>query len=107
MIDGSNTAITVMSRTSRGNEISMSTSRINTVSTAPPKNPLIAPTRVPIVMEMPTAMKPIERLMRAPKSTRLNTSRPNRSVPIRCSSDGGRCRVALMSSMALGSKGAR
>ena len=55
-IEGWKSATTVINSTRRGNEISMSTKRIRMVSTAPPKKPLTAPTNVPKVIEMLTAI---------------------------------------------------
>ena len=65
-IEGSKSAMIVISSTSCGKEITMSTSRMITESTQPPKNPDTAPSSVPIVTLIPTATKPIERETRAP-----------------------------------------
>ena len=64
--DCSKRATMVMSSTRRGKEITMSTKRMTTASTFPPRKPAIAPSIVPIVMLIPTATKPIARETRAP-----------------------------------------
>jgi hypothetical protein len=45
----------------------------------------------------------MDRLMRAPYSVRLKMSRPKRSVPIGCETEGAWYRVATMSVCASGS----
>ena len=44
---------------------------------------------VPITAETATTTSPTRREMRAPWTTRENTSRPVASVPSQCSDDGG------------------
>ena len=54
----------------------------------PPNTPAMAPRQPPTRNPTATATTPAMRLTRAPNSMRLNTSRPWRSVPIRCSALG-------------------
>ena len=73
----------------RGIDRSMSISRAMPVSIQPRKYPAMAPTMVPNVIEIATEMKPIDNEIRAPYRIRLKMSRPNLSVPSRCSMEGG------------------
>jgi hypothetical protein len=94
-----NTAISA--RTSDGNASRMSTMRMMTASTRPPRYPASTPSSTPRLIAMATEMMPSRNEMRAPKITRLITSRPSVSVPIQWSADGGI--RALMGSTASGS----
>src|ERR1035437_489208 len=62
--------------------------RIRTVSTLPPTPPASAPMVVPKMSPKATATTPTVRLIRAPYRTRLNSSRPSRSVPMRWARSG-------------------
>ena len=73
----------------RGIESSMSISRAIPVSIQPRKYPAVAPTIVPNVIEIATEMNPIESEILAPYRIRVKMSRPNLSVPRRCSIEGG------------------
>ena len=73
----------------RGIDSSMSMSRAMPVSTQPRKYPAVAPTITPSVTEIAIEMKPIESEIRAPYRIRLKMSRPNLSVPRKCSMEGG------------------
>jgi hypothetical protein len=87
---GSNSAMIMISRTSRGNAITMSVNRMIMVSVFPPRYPAIAPSSEPSTIAIATAMNPIASEIRAPKMIRLSTSRPNWSVPSQCSAPGAR-----------------
>src|SRR5450756_362728 len=67
-----------------GTASSTSVIRMRRASTLPPAPPAIAPITVPKARPTSTATTPTVRLMRAPYRTRLNSSRPSRSVPIGC-----------------------
>ena len=67
--------------TRNGKARMMSTSRMKTVSTIPPKKPAIVPTVVPIRNGKTTPMTAICRSMRVPQMTRERMSRPKLSVP--------------------------
>ena len=58
--------------------------RIRTLSTQPPANPATAPISVPSTIAKPTVRKPIGSDTRAPKMTRLNSSRRFESRPMTC-----------------------
>ena len=52
---GPSTAVTTMARTMAGKAKTMSTVRMITLSTQPPKNPEIAPSRLPMVTASATS----------------------------------------------------
>src|SRR3990172_5249815 len=66
-----------------------STTRIRTLSARPPAAPAMAPTKPPMITPKMTEPSPTRRLIRAPYTTRVNSSRPCRSWPMRCSGRGG------------------
>jgi hypothetical protein len=70
-------ATTVRMRKKLGKESMISTNRIRRESTHPPLYPAIAPTRIPMRMEIPTATNPTDKEIWDPYSIRLNTSLPN------------------------------
>ena len=63
--------------------------RMMTISTTPPKKPLMRPSTTPTQVEMAAASTPTSRLTRVPLSSRLSWSRPIWSVPSQCWADGG------------------
>ncbi|MNR24291.1 hypothetical protein D3C85_1413620 [compost metagenome] len=63
----------------------MSTMRIITVSTLPPRKPAVAPHTMPMVTEAMVAIRPTISEMRPPIRVRTSRSRPRSSVPNRCS----------------------
>ena len=65
-----------------------SATRISTLSTQPPKKPATPPTIAPIPMAAMIRMTASGSVIRAPNSTRENTSRPSSSVPNQCAPDG-------------------
>ena len=54
----------------------------------------MAPSKMPIAVEIPTATNPTSKEIRAPNSIRLSTSRPSPSVPIQCVLEGA-SRISL------------
>src|SRR5512140_233188 len=85
MRPGPSTVTIAMARRSAGNARSTSIRRISRLSALEPKKPAIDPMIVPRMIAKPTVRKPICRLTRLPKTTRLNTSRAFPSRPMRCS----------------------
>ena len=63
---GSRKAMTERIRKNEGKQSMMSTPRMIPSSTRPPKYPLIRPSPVPMLTEMPTATKPTHREIRPP-----------------------------------------
>ena len=82
--------ITMMASRIGGKASRMSTKRMSSRSTQPPKKPDTAPVGRPISVPMPTEIRPMVSEMRAPKRQREKTSRPSGSVPNQCSADGPR-----------------
>ena len=89
---GPMTATMAMASRIDGKASIMSTRRMTRVSVRPPRYPAARPRAVPRVREMPMQMPPMRKEMREPWITRLRMSRPNSSVPMGCSHDGGRRR---------------
>jgi len=98
---GPSRAMTVRMRKKVGKVIMMSTKRMRTASTHPPKYPAKLPIRRPMLMAMATETKPTVSEIHDPWSMRLRTSLPSGSVPRRWVWEGGRS--FRVRSMALGS----
>ena len=80
-----------------------STTRMTASSVRPPRNPSRMPSVPPHVTAISVAVRVMARAIRPPRSTRVKTSRPNWSVPKKCSPEGLKFfREALIS---VGSKG--
>ena len=77
-----------MANSRPGIDSMMSTMRMHTASTQPPKAPATRPSAMPNVAPMISDTTPITRDWRAPHTRRLNTSRPSWSMPSQCSADG-------------------
>ena len=60
-----------------GNAIVMSTARMNTASTQPPKKPAAAPMMVPMITDDTITTAATGSEVRAPHRVRVNTSRPS------------------------------
>lgn len=88
-------------RTTGGNVIARSITRIATALATLPPSAATAPIRKPITMETPTALQATVREMRPPSRTRASTSRPTPSVPSQCSVPGGA--LSAVRSIAFGS----
>ncbi len=58
------------------------------MSTQPPKYPAIPPITAPMIMAAMIRITASGSVIRAPNSTRENTSRPSSSVPNQCAADG-------------------
>jgi hypothetical protein len=82
-------AMTARIRKSDGNTSITSTSHITAASIFPPKYPAMAPSRIPMASEIPTATNPTEREICAPYIIRDSTSRPRSSVPNQWPGCGG------------------
>ena len=93
----SSPAITIAS-TSPGSANMMSTRRISSESTLPPKKPERRPSETPSTKAMPTEMAPTCSETWAPWMIRASVSRPSSSVPIGCAQLGSWRRVATSSS---------
>jgi len=81
-----------------GKAMKTSVTRINSSSHIPPAYPATAPTSVPISVETTMTSSPAGRETRPPYSTRVSTSRPSWSVPIRLAGLGGCRRLAMFCS---------
>ena len=62
----------------------MSTTRIITASTLPPRKPAVAPQAMPRLTEVSVAISPTISEMRPPIRQRTSRSRPDSSVPNQC-----------------------
>ena len=85
---GPRKAASAIARIRNGQASMASTMRLRIVSIQPAAKPASRPAGTPMPAAISTATTPANRLARAPKITRANTSRPFSSVPIQCSSDG-------------------
>ena len=75
---------------------------ISALSSRLPTKPESVPTTMPNATASPAAANATSSEMRAPASVRENTSRPMRSVPKRCSHDGGCSAAAGLGVVGLG-----
>src|SRR2546422_4664432 len=75
------TPMTVMARRMKGNAHWRSASRMMASSQAPPRIPASNPSEAPVSPATSMADSPIRTEVRAPKTSRLRTSRPSWSVP--------------------------
>ena len=73
----------LMTRTRNGNASATSITLMIRVSNQPPNHPAMSPRAVPATKAMPTITKAMIRFILAAYTVRLNTSRPNWSVPNR------------------------
>ena len=87
-------AATAIASTRTGKARNMSVPRDSPWSTAPPRKPATAPTRVPTAKPMATTATAAGNDVRPPFRTRLKTSRPSWSVPKKWSGPGGRRRFS-------------
>jgi hypothetical protein len=71
-----------------GRPYNASRKRISALSTWPPRNPAVAPYKIPTTMIAKVAAKPIANDTRPPRAVRTRRSRPNPSVPNGCSQLG-------------------
>src|SRR5687768_7318937 len=88
-VPGPSAATTAMAMTMSGNEMSTSMSRSITCSILPPKYALVTPKTSPSVEPTSDDVKPTSSAVRAPWMMRESRSRPNESVPRRCTPPGG------------------
>src|SRR5579864_5495483 len=81
-------ATRAIARSTAGIASSVSTARMTAASATPPRKPVHRPSGTPHNAAIAVAPMPTANAIRPPYSTRLKISRPNWSVPRRCSQDG-------------------